>query len=232
MLVIILNFSFKDRFEYPLKAAEDFLPLPRLLGVRDIFDKPVLVLLKNDTEKNEFIAFFIENGLKNIYNNINTRLLHNILNSDIEKRGFLVHPEKISNTPFKDWPISRLILPEGINLAKFNNATKGAYSFSYLIVLKDEDLPRVSLPSLHQLGDFLIDQESVEINHDKLETPNFRFFEKEQPPIPLPVAHIPSFVPPLASDHHHHQPLLSLPLYPADTFPYIPDSRLFSIKEK
>lgn len=125
-----------------------------------------------------------------------------------------------------------MVLPEGIDLSKFNNATKGAYSFSYLIVLKDEDLPRVSLPTLHQLGDFLITEESIEINHDKLETPNFRFFEREQPPIPLPAAHIPSFIPPLATSSGNHQPLFSMPLYPADTFPYIPDSRLVPIKGK
>lgn len=147
--------------------------------------------------------------MKYIYDDPNTRILHQVLYSDAELRGYVIRPEKIPLLPFKEWTINKLV---NINLMNLN---KGVNGFRYLLILKNDDLPGVDLP---HVGDILIGERTVEVSRNE----NFR--NLEQMPMPIPVAQMPSYNPPLDPENHY-QALNILPLYPADTFPYIPDSK-------
>jgi hypothetical protein len=133
------------------------------INIRDVYNRPVMVILKSRSGVEGLTAYILENGLSSLAENPQTKFIHDLIKTGSEKTAVVVHPSVLYNTPafriLKDMSVVKLEVPSGIKFANLVNVI--STNIPYVFIHDKEDVSTFDLEGLIKVGSFDIAEEKV-----------------------------------------------------------------------
>jgi hypothetical protein len=124
------------------------------INLRDVYNKPVLMILKSTSGVEGLTAYLLENGLSSLADNPQTKSIYDAIRTGDEKTAVVINPTMIYNTPafriLKDMPIVKLEVPDGITFANLVNAMIN--NIPHVLIHDKEDVNTFDFEGLIRVG--------------------------------------------------------------------------------
>jgi hypothetical protein len=136
----------------PNIVRNDLNSLP--INLRDVYNKPILMILKSKTGVEGLAIYLLENGLSSVADNPQTRSIYDAIEAGDEKTAVVINPTILYNTPafriLKDMPVVRLEVPAGIKFENLVNAV--TTNIPYVFINDNEDVGTFDFEGLIRVG--------------------------------------------------------------------------------
>jgi hypothetical protein len=133
------------------------------ISIRDVYNKPITVILKSQSGVEGLTAYILENGLSSLAENPQTRFIYDMIKTGSEKTAVVVQPTILYNTPafriLKDMSVVKFEVPSGIRFANLVNAI--STNMPYVFIHDKEDVNTFDFEGLIRVGSLDIAEEKV-----------------------------------------------------------------------
>lgn len=130
------------------------------INLRDVYTKPVTLIVKSSSGAEGLTACILENGLSSLAENPQTRAILDMIRTGSDKTAVVVQPTALYNTPafriLKDMPVVKIEVPSGIKLANLININT-----PYVLIHDKEDVTTSDLDGLIRVGSLDIAEEKL-----------------------------------------------------------------------
>ncbi|KDR22936.1 hypothetical protein L798_14793 [Zootermopsis nevadensis] len=145
----------------PNVLRSDFQSVP--ISIRDVYNKPVTMILKSKSGVEGLTAYILENGLSSLAENPETKFIHDLIKTGSEKTAVVVQPTVLSNTPafriLKDMSVVKLEVPSGIKFSNLVNVI--STNMPFVFIHDKEDVSTFESEGLVKVGSLDIADEKV-----------------------------------------------------------------------
>jgi hypothetical protein len=133
------------------------------VSLRDVYQKPVMIIVKSTPEAEGLTAYVLENGLSSLADNPRTRFIHEMIKTGAEKTAVVVHPSVLYNIPayriLRDMPVVKFEVPSGIKFANLVHIISN--NMPYVFIHDKEDVNNLDFEGLIRVGSFDIAEEKI-----------------------------------------------------------------------
>jgi hypothetical protein len=133
------------------------------INLRDVYNKPVLIILKTKSGVEGLTAYLLEYGLSSLADNPQTKSIYDAIKAGDEKTAIVINPTMLYNTPafriLKDMPVVKLEVPAGIKFANLVNAV--TTNIPYVFINDKEDAGTFDFEGLIRVGSLDISEGRV-----------------------------------------------------------------------